>query len=203
MYPKADNPTRTLAWSIMVSVLFHVALVFTAQELASTRSRPVRGSYPLLAKISPGQRGAEWSAYNEPSQKPETGTISQAPRDNQRQDKTSTLGLTGERSKQGRDEPDEIGNTDDVYLPRELLSTSARPLLEIELQDIQSPVRGSFRMHVWINRYGKVARIDTEAATAPGWLVEQIVERFRQSPFVPATRESLAVPSILDIEVSY
>lgn len=204
MYPKAGHQRRILVWSVLASVLFHAALVVVAHQLsASTHSKPVKGSSRLLAMIKPGQHGARWSAYNALSPVLETGTVPTDPRDNRAEDGASTPIPLEDQFEQRHDEPNEIGNAEDVYLPRELLSTAATPLDEIELQDLQSPVRGTFRMHVWISRYGKVIQIDIEATTTPAWLVAQIAERFRQSDFVPATRDDLAVASILDIEVSY
>jgi len=58
-------------------------------------------------------------------------------------------------------------------------------------------------MHLWITRDGKVIQIDVEESPTPTWFVELVVERFRQSDFNPARRDELAVPSILDVEVSY
>ena len=204
MYPKLGHQTRTLVWSVLVSVLVHGVLVVVAQQLsASTHSKPVRGSPRLLAMIKPGQHGTRWSRYNIPSPASETGTVPTEPQDKQEEDSTSIPIPLDDQSEQHHDEPDEIGNTEDVYLPRELLSTAATPLDEIELQDIRSPIRGSFRMHLWISRHGKVVEVDIETSSSPAWLVEEIVDRFRQVDFIPATRDDLAVPSILDVEVSY
>ena len=197
MCPKVGNQTRTLLLSVLVSVLVHATVIVAAQLIpASIYSKPARGSYRLLAKIVSRQREVRWSAYNTPSSLLET-------RDNQNENGTVKHVPLEYPTEQQEGGPEEISTAEDVYLPRQLLSTAATPRGDIELQDILPPVRGAFQMHLWITRDGKVTQIDVEASPTPAWFVEQVVERFRQSDFNPATRDELAVPSILDVEVSY
>ena len=92
---------------------------------------------------------------------------------------------------------------DEGYLPPELLSRAAIPEDEIKLEDIEPPASGSFRMQLWINSRGKVARIDVEPSDVPAWFTDQIVARFASAWFSPALRDDKRVASIMRVEVIF
>lgn len=96
-----------------------------------------------------------------------------------------------------------VVDSDEGYLPQEFLSRAAIPEDEIDLQEIPPPGTGSFRMLVWINSRGDVARIDLDNSDVPAWFSEQVVDRFKKSRFRPGLRDEKPVASIMRVEVTY
>jgi len=92
---------------------------------------------------------------------------------------------------------------DEGYLPQESLSRAAVPENEIDLQDLQPPGAGSFKMQVWINSQGKVTRVDLEESDVPSWFTDQVVDRFKKSWFKPGQRDEKPVASIMRVEVNF
>lgn len=92
---------------------------------------------------------------------------------------------------------------DEGYLPQEFLSRAAIPEDEIDLQEIPPPGTGSFRMLVWINSRGDVARIDLDDSDVPAWFSQEVVDRFKKARFKPGLRDEKPAASIMRIEVNY
>jgi hypothetical protein len=95
-------------------------------------------------------------------------------------------------------------DTDDGYLPSEFLSQTAIPTSDIDLQDIASPeAPGRLQLLLWINKAGEVTKVDVELTEAPQWFSAQVIDRFKQAPFVPGQRDNKPEASLMRIEVSF
>ena len=58
-------------------------------------------------------------------------------------------------------------------------------------------------MNLWINKDGAVTQIDQEDSEVPVWFTDRIIEKFKQSRFIPGIREDKPVASILRVEVTF
>lgn len=95
-------------------------------------------------------------------------------------------------------------NQDEGYLPDDYLSRPATPEHEIDLQDIDpAQVAGRMQLLLWIDSNGEVTQVDIEATDAPGRFTDQVIDRFKQSHFVPGQRDDKPVASLMRIEVSF
>ena len=187
---------KALVWALVGSVLLH-GLFFVLVQLvlqpdrwfASPRESrlAVRLGHPDSAPASVGARQLNPALAND-------GKLGQANDPSSGEYRSVVEAPALPASPEGADE---------VYLPSEYVTQSAVPESEIDLGEIVSPNHGQFRMYIWINSHGDVAKIDLEESDTPSWLSEAVSDIFLNAHFIPARRDDQPVASIMHIEVAY
>jgi len=185
-------------WALLVSVVMHVLLLgcfggschlpswlHTRQERLFVKLIPQHGQPALPAAITLIKPAQDALAPSEaPEQQPVAVKAAPAP--------TPPASSASPQ------------DTDDGYVPSEFLSQTAIPTSDIDLQDIASPeAPGRLQLLLWINKEGEVTKVDVELTQAPEWFSAQVIDRFKQAPFVPGQRDNKPAASLMRIEVSF
>jgi hypothetical protein len=90
------------------------------------------------------------------------------------------------------------------FLPSYALERRPVPISEPDLNPLSNIATTGLpiQLRLFINRFGKVVEIQIrQAPAADTRFVDQVVERFRATAFIPGRREGIDVPSFMDIEL--
>ena len=187
---KAWHQAHMPIWAVLASMFLHAILVVLFWHFFSRASSV---SHRLHVTLSSRHADIAWTASEFKRQDANL----------ERRRQPENPASDGESVHEGTENAVTTEDHGEVYLPQELLSSTATPREEIDLQGDSPPGPGIFRLTLWIDQDGSVTQIDLEETELPAWFTDRIIDKFRRSAFSPGLRDDQPVSSTLRVEVTF
>lgn len=190
-----DPSTRRLTFCIAVSVLAHIAITWGTGRTASRYQRPA----PLQVEIR-----TFITESREPLTNP--GILPEIDAPVQAQEMTQPA-IAPLKSNQPADTPNALTLPMDVYYLSSEVDIRAEPLNEVNLvyplKPYQQRIRGSVRLHIFVNERGGIDKIVMVDAKPAGLFEEAALEAVTKLEFSPAIKNGVPVKNRKTVEVNF